>query len=674
MTGNILKKLKDGCTLSAAYSEFRRGSIPQIEALLESSHYINLKYPEYRDRIVEEAEQFMKGKMILCGTMGKPYFVGNPPKWRENPLGDNEFVWQLNRMEHWVTLVHAYYLTGEARYAEKVLEELEDWIDTCPPLEIVLDHRTAKERFSSVHPWRSLEVGIRCHSSWNICLEALSDREEFTEGLFEKVIDCLYQHGTILYKVCPVIWPDADHNHYLTECIGLLAAGAMMPFLKESGEWVRHAVTEIERCAAIQVTKGGGQIEGCPTYHNECLNWMNRSLTVAAKYGISFSENYKKRVRSMFLYSMYAARPDGNNVPWGDSDAIPSIYEAAIRTWIASGDTTPLKLCARAYGRDPLRDEAVKMIWDIRQSEQLLKMLEEESFGSEAVLPPCSYYSKSLKQVMIRKTWDRQTASIFFACRTPVHNDHAHIDPNGFDYCNQGVPVLVDAGRYNYQEGPDRRLFKGGTYHNTLLIDRRDAFEYQGTWAYGPQQIGDIQKVGRCGEWDYVCGSHANYFPAIHTRLLAFRDEVLIIADRVDNQKPENRANLFFHLNTPEVRFSEAEKMVWAEPGGRCMQMTYSSNLSCTLLRGRASTQIDLALDTTIIELDGEEGSRLYLTLLYMGGQYGDMAVDCLEDMVDCAVMRFHINEEIIECRWRYRGNMLEIHEGESFSGGVKER
>ena len=674
MTGNIREKMKSGCTIESAYRQFKEQSRGQIEALLESSSFIGREYPEYKSQIVSKAEMFMEGRMVLCGTMGQPYFVGNPPRWTENPLNDNEFVWQLNRMDHWVTLVHAYYLTGREQYAKKVLSELEDWIDTCPPLEIVLDYRKAKERFSSVHPWRSLEVGIRSHSSWNICLEALAEREEFTGELFEKVITSLYEHGNILYQVCPIIWPNANHNHYLTECIGLLAAGAMTPFFKDSDKWIKHAVMEVERCAAVQVTEGGGQVEGCPTYHNECLNWMNRSLTVASKYGILFSDAYKEQVCSMFRHSMYVARPDGNNVPWGDSDALPQVYESAIRTYLASGDQTPLKLCAKAFGREELFREAVKLVWDMRKPEQLLALLREKNFGSDAVALPCVNYNRALKQVMIRKAWTCDTASIFFACRTPVHNDHAHIDPNGFDYCNQGIPVLVDAGRYNYQEGPNRKLFKGGTYHNTVLIDRRDAFEYQGTWAYGPQQIGDILKVGKSGEWDYICGSHVNYFPAVHTRMLAFCDDILFIADRVDNMRHGSRAELYYNLNAPTVCSSLEKRTIQTEIGGRLVRMTYSSNLSCTLENGRASTQIDMADETTVVCLESRDASRLFLTAVMMGdkgpGEAKKISVEVWEDTIDYAVMKIYMGDKVISVKWNYRENMLELSGGEAKGNG----
>ena len=37
----------------------------------------------------------VEGKLILAGTEKKPYFVGNPPRWAENPVLDGEYVAQL---------------------------------------------------------------------------------------------------------------------------------------------------------------------------------------------------------------------------------------------------------------------------------------------------------------------------------------------------------------------------------------------------------------------------------------------------------------------------------------------------------------------------------------------------------------------------------------------------
>lgn len=653
--------LKEGVTLQEAYGETRERCRKYQMEIRNSCSFIQTYCPGYGIAVVEQANQFMDGMMVLCGTMGKPYFVGNPPKWSENPLNDNEFVWQLNRMEHWKILIQAFYLTGEIKYADQVLYELENWIDTCSPLEIVLDYKTAKARFASVHPWRSLEVGIRPHRSWNYCLEMLSCLPEFRMELFEKMVISLHEHGKILYQVCPIIWPEADHNHYLTECLGLLEISGMLPFLKDSQVWETHALTQMERCARQQVTSGGGQIEGCPTYHNECLHWLVYSLKLSIKYSVFFSKEYKDLVDTMFLYSLYSSRPDGTSVPWGDSDVQPYVYEAAFHTYAATGGIWPLTHCAAAFSKEALIQEFYKNIWELDEPEKLYALIQEKEFGKNENLPSTLHWDHDLKQVMLRTGWHRNAASVFFACRSPLYNDHAHIDPNGFDYYNQGFPILVDAGRYNYQEGPDRKLFKGGTYHNTVLINQEDAFEYRGTWEYGEQNIGDILNVGETGGLKYVCGGHTNYFPVIHTRMLAFNEKIMVVIDRIDNRSDCDQVNLYYHLNGKKVQINDREKAITAQIGNRCVSIAYSPNLDGVLLNGRASTEIDVAEDTTIINLNSCNDDRVFVTVLSVGEDTTEIYIEKIVDTVN----HTNVNIQVGDCHhylnWNYKNNGLSV-------------
>ena len=81
-------------------------------------------FPELTDQTIKLAEEAMKGMLVLPGTGPELYFVGNPPKWTENPVNDNEYTFHLNRMHHLKTLAEAYGLTGNLTYAQKAIEEL----------------------------------------------------------------------------------------------------------------------------------------------------------------------------------------------------------------------------------------------------------------------------------------------------------------------------------------------------------------------------------------------------------------------------------------------------------------------------------------------------------------------------------------------------------------------
>ena len=79
---------------------------------------------------------------------------GTPPDWHRDPVhdleppsafwsrvpyldpefGDHKIIWEINRHQHWLGLGRAYQLTGDRRYYDTFVTELEDWMSRNPPL------------------------------------------------------------------------------------------------------------------------------------------------------------------------------------------------------------------------------------------------------------------------------------------------------------------------------------------------------------------------------------------------------------------------------------------------------------------------------------------------------------------------------------------------------------
>ena len=213
------------------------------------------KTDAYKNRI-----NFKRGDAGAFGYGAGTVFCGQSPKWKENPCGDYEYTYQLNRMEHWAAMCAAYSLTGKQRYADKVLEELENWLDTVPCLPLFKADGTYNvEAFDECTGWRALEVGIRGFSAWPFLVEHLLDTPGFTEALFEKLLYSVYEHCRVLYEISPRLFPAANHNQYLMENLGLLIFSCIYCDLKDAEIWKAHAIRELERCMEQQVTPCGGQ-------------------------------------------------------------------------------------------------------------------------------------------------------------------------------------------------------------------------------------------------------------------------------------------------------------------------------------------------------------------------------------------------------------------------------
>ena len=268
--------------------------------------------------------------------------------------------------------------------------------------------------------------------------------------------------------------------------------------------------------------------------------------------------------------------------------------------------------------------------------------------------PERIFWAEHMKQAMLRTSWTEEAASLFFACRTPVYNDHAHIDPNGFDYCCCGVPVLTDAGRYNYQEGINRRLFKGGTYHNTLLVNQKNAFEYLGSWAYGPQKEGSIRNAGTVGDVFYVCGSHRNYEPVIHTRMVIMRENSLIVLDRVEHRSQEDTVDIYYNFNAANAENNPEDYRIRGKVGECVVQAVYSQNLSCECLKGRASSQIDFAWETTMLHMTNTDQSELFGAVFVTGNSEDQLDLISLEERKEGAEVCVRINGIEFQYQWNY--------------------
>ena len=560
-TVTLSQALQDGITLEQLLANLtaRVKTSTQVESPMEKGGYIAERFPEMAANTIRLADQSLEGMMVLPGTQAKLHFVGNPPLWADNPPKDNEYTFHLNRMHHWKTMCEAYTLTGDERYADKVVQELLDWIENCPCPSIQNpDGSYACQAFEGLGLWRALEVGIRGYRTWPMVLELLIDSGRITTGLLAKLLPCVYLHCRVLYEVSPRLWPKADHNHYLMENLGLLSFACLFPELRGSDQWKEHAQQELDRCIQAQCLPCGGQIEGCPSYHNGCVFWFALRLVLAEKYNLTVSKAYSDRVRSMFRHSVHATRASGGNFPWGDSHSEKeSLTLAAVSCYMAFGERDYLAVARHFYPLEHILEDLRDNLWRLGN----LQRLGDDLAWADSHPHPPAYetfaWQRELNQVYMRSGWDRESISLMTGCRTPVQNLHAHMDAGGFDMTAYGTPIISDPGIFTYRDCEDRHRFKGTLWHSCLTINRRDMWEYISSWAYGPQRDGRILHAQQLDRVSYALSRHHNYHPVVATRLLALIDNrYLLVLDSADGIEPDSSVEIGFHIDRTQVELT----------------------------------------------------------------------------------------------------------------------
>lgn len=544
------------------------------------------------DSLIARAEEAMNGMLVLNGTGPKPVFVGIPPRWEENPCGVGGYTWTMSRLRYMVTLCKAYLLTGERRYLDKVETDLNNWFDTVPAPPVPHDYESACY-YHAVHNWRMLELGYRMVYTFPILLTVLQTHGK-DRNLIKRIYSSIAEHAERISAGSHLLWPGRDHNHYTQEINGLLSAASMLPDDPRTPGWIEQAIDGLEHACASQITNDGAQTEGSAEYHSAVAIDFCYSIYFAQKCGKTFSPAFVSRVKNALDFAIHTVSPDGNMLPFGDSDVfLYTPYDAAMLSYLVFGETKHLATLRQVA--DPeffVQQLSDRFPWGISGISDLLDWLNSPLKPEDCKLLPLVTYQSQMNQYIVRSGWSRDASCLYFSSDSPMHpgSNHAHMDQLGIIFGAYGKMLLQDPGRYTYKDCEDRHLFKSSQVHNVPTVNGEDAFPYLGTFTYGPQKDGAITAVMDSDRIKGAYGYHQNYDPVTITRTAALIDgEILLIADTFQNIKGKNM-KVFFHLNSTCVH-TEGSAFVTEDPDVniRIQSSLSAQEIETEILDGRLS-------------------------------------------------------------------------------------
>lgn len=523
------------------------------DVLLIQNYLLALKEAD-KEELLSLAEEAMQGMLVLSGTGGRPAFVGIPPRWEENNFGVAGYTWTLSRMVYMVTLCKAFLVTGERRYLDKVEVDLANWFETIPTPPVPYDYESACY-YHGVHNWRMLELGFRLVYTFPVLLSVLRVYGK-DAALLARLEESVAEHAERIAAGSHLLWPDQDHNHYTQEVNGLLSAAALLPDHPRASFWRNWAMEGLETACAKQMTEDGAQIEGASEYHADVVIDFAHSLQFAKKCGRSFSPDFVKRVQKGMEFAVHTMSPDGNMLPYGDSDVLVTTpISIACMGYMLFGDVRYLATIRQFMTDDKiLKAFAISCPWGFDRIPELIVWLKQPLKSEDTILLSTSTYQRQNDQYFVRTGWDKEAVCLYFSCHSPIHHGaHCHMDQLGIIFGAYGKILLQDPGRYTYKSCEDRHLFKSSQVHNVPTVNGRDAFEYRDTFIYGPQKEGRITAILDTDMMKGVSGTHYNYDPVTISRSVALVEgRILVIADTFDHIKGEDM-KVFFHMNSVNV-------------------------------------------------------------------------------------------------------------------------
>jgi len=543
---------------------------------------VRQEFPDAARHAARRADRIVAGEYDVLGYRGlrfdqadlpasaaRPYLPARPalpalPDWQWDPVldrrpprsfwstvpyldpacGDHKVIWELNRHQHWLALGRAFWLTGDRRYRERCLTELESWLQANPPLTGV--------------NWASmLELAFRSLSwLWAIQLFADLETDDRSPWLVDLLVGLDRQLTQIERNLSQYFSPN---THLLGEALALYVVGRALPEFASSA---RRATTgraillqEIDR----QIAADGGHCERSTHYHRYTLDFYALALIVARQTNDQAVGRFEEAVARLGTAARLLADDRGRVPHIGDDDA---------------GALTPMT------GREPddLRDSLAIAAALVNRPELQIERAPEEALwlvGATAGLepstlspPPCSGELPQTGYYVSRAGGSHLV--IDGGPHGYQNGGHAHADALSLTWAVNGAPLLIDPGTACYTtDAALRDRMRSTALHNTLTIDNRSQSLPRGPFHWSHVANGQVHRWRTDQGFDYFDGSHDGYRPIEHRRrVLATHADLVVVADFVAGSDPHTAA-VHWHLDPRWTVQFRARGAVFTRAGNR---------------------------------------------------------------------------------------------------------
>lgn len=376
--------------------------------------------------------------------------------WLYTPNDDDEWIYMLNRQEYLLDLLVAFQLTGKVAYLIKAKELMLDWEKKC-------QHQPAEA-------WRTIDTGIRL-MYWALILRELkADEQLLTKNqrvTLEKSIT-----AQVTYLDTHYISKYDLSNWGVLITSGIIVMKQLHP--NSISEVIyQRTIKRLTREIELQVQDSGLHWEQSPLYFMEV--WRQVSVVwLSLKEELEVDSVISKCVSQMLEASKFLVKPDGYLLQQGDTDRIP-INDMIQTVSLILGQPIP-SMFAENLEVDLLllqfmEDAAVVKQWPTTlqelSSHSIAKTLNDHQTGN--------YF--------YRDSWQND-ASYLHVYNGPLGSGHGHASLGHLDFSYQGLDILIDPGRYTYQETKERQLLKSVESHNVLTINHEPFCQPKDSWAY----------------------------------------------------------------------------------------------------------------------------------------------------------------------------------------------
>ena len=512
---------------------------------------------------------------------GERHTFSDSPLWLTNLSSDQEWLILLHKFYYAVGLGMAYQETNDPRYATKWVDLTSSWIRTVP-----LDFLPSDVAGRRIQNW------IFAHYYFVTVTQPSCVTPDFYAAFLESL------HHQVAYlrdHVTPA------RNHRTLELCAIFLAATVFPEFSESREWLTWSRDELVKNIRSDLLPDGVHCEESTDYHHLVLKnylWIRK---LAHLNQIKMPDEFDALVKNAVEFSLYCHRPDG---------MIPALSDGDSRCFLDL-----LQQGYELYGGEDLRYVA--------------------SQGAQGIPP--AMRSKGFSHsgyYILRSGWGDQGDAykderyLIFDCGPLGTGNHGHMDLLSFEAYAYGTPLIIDPGRYTYDEsGPVnwRVRFRDTAAHNTVLVDGRNQTRY--AWKKnrfkisGPEPERTLAAFVSEPRLDYLHGiARSHEYPVIHERKILFiNGEYWVVVDLLRAEEP-HRYDLLFHL-TPSARgqvaLSLSSNTVSIHSPKLSLTQPAWPTVRPSIEEGFVSTTYGKKEAAPIIQLTQHAASTCFLTVVY---------------------------------------------------------
>ena len=400
---------------------------------------------------------------------------------------DVRVLWELNRLGHFLTLARAYSLTKNQRYSAEFVAQLQSWAVQNP--------------YGRGPNWTcAMEVALRVINLL-AAFEVFRHSPHLDFEFLQFFLRLLQQHGKYIRRNLEFSYI-ATSNHYLSDVVGLLWLGLLLPELRDAAEWRDFGLGQMLSEMDKQVLADGADFEASTGYHRFVTELFLYSFMLCRANKVEIEKIYWSKLHEMLVYIRAYVRPDGYAPLIGDTD---------------SGQVLPF-VRRRADDHAYLLEIGASVFND--------PTLRSEHAVSQA-FPDAGIY--------IMRDGDFYLCFNASGAGIQGRGSHGHNDALSIEVSAGGRALIVDPGTYVYSADLQKRhQFRSTAYHSTVQIDGKEqnTIHVDSPFVIGNEAQPRVLEWKTGADFDKVVAEHYGY-PVTHRRTVIFdkRERLWLIDD-----------------------------------------------------------------------------------------------------------------------------------------------